>query len=79
MVTKLILKTTTINDQGSIIYVPFVTRPEMEEYVGDGKLTFTQGGEEMGQFSANSKDDIEIEIPIGAGAWGQITGEIDDQ
>lgn len=78
LVTKAIFQTALTNGQQPIIYVPFVSREEMEEYVGDGKLTFTKDGEEIGSFSANTKENVEIEIPS-AGVWGQITGNIEDQ
>ena len=79
LVTKLTFRTYIENgDTGPIIYVPFVTKDEMEQYVGDGKLTFTKNGKEIGQFTANQKTDISVEIP-GGGIWGQITGNIEDQ
>lgn len=79
LVTKLTFKTYIENGgTGPIIYVPFVSREEMEDYVGDGKLTFTKDGEEIGSFSANTKENVEIEIP-NSGVWGQITGDIEDQ
>ena len=49
LVTKLTFRTYIENgDTGPIIYVPFVTKDEMEQYVGDGKLTFTKDGKEIG-------------------------------
>ena len=79
LVTKLTFRTYIENgDTGPIIYVPFVTKDEMEQYVGDGKLTFTKDGAQIGQFTANQKTDISVEIPNG-GVWGQITGNIEDQ
>lgn len=79
LVTKLTFQTYVENgDTGPIIYVPFVSREEMEDYVGDGKLTFLKDGEEIGSFSANTKEDVEIEIP-NSGVWGQITGNLEDQ
>ena len=49
LVTKLTFSTYIENgDAGPIIYVPFVTRDEMEQYVGDGKLTFTKDGAQIG-------------------------------
>ena len=79
LVTKLTFRTYIENgDTGPIIYVPFVTKDEMEQYVGDGKLTFTKDGQEIGKFTANQKTDISVEIPSG-GIWGQITGNIEDQ
>ena len=80
LVTKLTFRTYIENgDTGPIIYVPFVTRDEMEEYVGDGKLTFTKNGKEIGQFTANQKTDISVELPNDGGIWGTITGNIEDQ
>ena len=79
LVTKLTFRTYIENgDTGPIIYVPFVTKDEMEQYVGDGKLVFTKDGQEIGKFTANQKTDISVEIPNG-GVWGQITGNIEDQ
>ena len=79
LVTKLTFSTYVENgDTGPIIYIPFVTKDEMEQYVGDGKLTFTKDGKEIGKFTANQKTDISVEIPNG-GVWGQITGNIEDQ
>lgn len=79
LVTKLTFSTYIENGgTGPIIYVPFVTQEELEEYVGNGKLTFTKDGEMIGSFSANTKEDVEIEIP-NSGVWGQITGNIEDQ
>ena len=79
LVTKLTFRTYVENgNTGPIIYIPFVTKDEMEQYVGDGKLTFTKDGKEIGQFTANQKTDISVEIPNG-GVWGQITGNIEDQ
>ena len=79
LVTKLTFRTDIENqDTGPIIYVPFVTKDEMEQYVGDGKLVFTKDGQEIGKFTANQKTDISVEIPNG-GIWGQITGNIEDQ
>lgn len=49
LVTKLTFSTYIENgDTGPIIYIPFVSREEMEEYVGNGKLTFTKDGETIG-------------------------------
>ena len=79
LVTKLTFSTYIENgDTGPIIYVPFVTKDEMEQYVGDGKLTFTKDGKEIGQFTANQKTDISVELP-NDGIWGKITGNIEDQ
>ena len=79
LVTKLTFRTYIENgDTGPIIYVPFVTKDEMEQYVGDGKLTFTKDGKEIGKFSANQKTDISVELP-NDGIWGKITGNIEDQ
>ena len=79
LVTKLTFRTYIENgDTGPIIYVPFVTRDEMEEYVGDGKLTFTKDGAQIGSFTANQKNDLSIEIPNG-GVWGQIVGDLTAQ
>ena len=79
LVTKLTFRTYIENgDTGPIIYVPFVTKDEMEQYVGDGKLTFTKDGKEIGQFTANQKTDISVELP-NDGIWGKITGNIEDQ
>ena len=50
----------------------------MEQYVGDGKLTFTKDGAQIGSFTANQKNDLSIELP-NSGVWGQITGNIEDQ
>ena len=58
--------------------IPFASQEWVEEYVGDGKLTFTKDGQTIGQFTANQKTDISVEIPNG-GIWGQITGNIEDQ
>ena len=80
LVTKLTFRTYIENgDTGPIIYVPFVTKDEMEQYVGDGKLTFTKNGKEIGQFTANQKTDISVELPNDGGLWGTITGNIEDQ
>ena len=80
LVTKLTFRTYIENgDTGPIIYVPFVTKDEMEQYVGDGKLTFTKNGKEIGQFTANQKNDLSIELPNDGGLWGTITGNIEDQ
>ena len=80
LVTKLTFRTYIENgDTGPIIYVPFVTKDEMEQYVGDGKLTFTKNGKEIGQFTANQKTDISVELPNDGGIWGTITGNIEDQ
>ena len=80
LVTKLTFRTYIENgDTGPIIYVPFVTKDEMEQYVGDGKLTFTKDGKEIGQFTANQKTDISVELPNDGGIWGTITGNIEDQ
>ena len=79
LVTKLTFRTYIENgDTGPIIYVPFVTKDEMEQYVGDGKLTFTKDGQEIGKFTANQKTDISVELP-NDGIWGKITGNIEDQ
>ena len=79
LVTKLTFRTYIENgNTGPIIYVPFVTKDEMEQYVGDGKLTFTKDGKEIGQFTANQKTDISVELP-NDGIWGKITGNIEDQ
>ena len=79
LVTKLTFRTYIENgDTGPIIYVPFVTKDEMEQYVGDGKLTFTKDGKEIGKFTANQKTDISVELP-NDGIWGKITGNIEDQ
>lgn len=78
LVTKAIFQTALTNGQQPIIYVPFVTKDEMEQYVGDGKLTFTKDGQEIGQFTANQKTDISVEIPNG-GVWGQIVGDLSAQ
>ena len=79
LVTKLTFRTYVENgDTGPIIYVPFVTKDEMEQYVGDGKLTFTKDGKEIGKFTANQKTDISVELP-NDGIWGKITGNIEDQ
>ena len=48
LVTKLTFSTYVENGQQPIIYVPFVTKEEMEQYVGNGKLTFTKDGKEIG-------------------------------
>ena len=49
LVTKLTFSTYVENgNTGPIIYVPFVTKDEMQQYVGDGKLTFTKDGKEIG-------------------------------
>ena len=54
LVTKLTFSTYVENgDTGPIIYIPFVTKDEMEQYVGDGKLTFTKDGAQIGSFTAN--------------------------
>ena len=80
LVTKLTFNTYIENgDTGPIIYVPFVTRDEMEQYVGDGKLTFTKNGKTIGEFTANQKTDISVELPNDGGLWGQIKGNIEDQ
>ena len=80
LVTKLTFRTYIENgDTGPIIYVPFVTKDEMEEYVGNGKLTFTKNGKEIGQFTANQKNDLSIELPNDGGIWGSIEGNIEDQ
>ena len=50
----------------------------MEQYVGDGKLTFTKDGAQIGSFTANQKNDLSIELP-NSGVWGHITGNIEDQ
>ena len=50
----------------------------MEQYVGDGKLTFTKDGVQIGSFTANQKNDLSIEIPNG-GVWGQIVGDLSAQ
>ena len=79
LVTKLTFSTYIENgNTGPIIYVPFVTKEEMEQYVGDGKLTFTKDGVQIGSFTANQKNDLSIELP-NSGVWGQITGNIEDQ
>ena len=79
LVTKLTFRTYIENgDTGPIIYVPFVTKDEMEQYVGDGKLVFTKDGQEIGKFTANQKTDISVELP-NDGIWGKITGNIEDQ
>ena len=78
LVTKAIFQTALTNGQQPIIYVPFVTKDEMEQYVGDGKLTFTKDGAQIGQFTANQKTDISVEIPNG-GVWGQIVGDLTAQ
>ena len=79
LVTKLTFSTYIENgDSGPIIYIPFVTRDEMEQYVGDGKLTFTKDGAQIGSFTANQKNDLSIEIPNG-GVWGQIVGDLSSQ
>ena len=79
LVTKLTFRTYIENgDTGPIIYVPFVTKDEMEQYVGDGKLTFTKDGAQIGSFTANQKNDLSIELP-NSGVWGHITGDIEDQ
>ena len=78
LVTKLTFRTFIENGQQPIIYIPFVTRDEMEQYVGDGKLTFTKDGAQIGSFTANQKNDLSIELP-NSGVWGQITGNIEDQ
>ena len=79
LVTKLTFRTYIENgNTGPIIYVPFVTIDEMKEYVGNGKLTFTKDGKEIGQFTANQKTDISVELP-NDGVWGSITGNIEDQ
>ena len=79
LVTKLTFRTYIENgNTGPIIYVPFVTKDEMEQYVGDGKLTFTKDGKEIGKFTANQKTDISVELP-NDGIWGKITGNIEDQ
>ena len=79
LVTKLTFRTYIENgDTGPIIYVPFVTKDEMEQYVGDGKLVFTKDGKEIGKFTANQKTDTQIELP-NDGIWGKITGNIEDQ
>ena len=78
LVTKATFQTALTNGQKPIIYVPFVTRDEMEQYVGDGKLTFTKDGAQIGSFTANQKNDLSIELP-NSGVWGQITGNIEDQ
>ena len=79
LVTKLTFSTYVENgNTGPIIYVPFVTKEEMAQYVGDGKLTFTKDGKEIGQFTANQKTDISVELP-NDGIWGKITGNIEDQ
>lgn len=63
--TKLTFSTFIENgDTGPIIYVPYVTREEMEDYVGNGKLTFTKDGEAIAQFTANQKTDLSVEIPM---------------
>ena len=48
LVTKLTFRTYVENGQQPIIYVPFVTKEEMQQYVGDGKLVFTKDGREIG-------------------------------
>ena len=78
LVTKAIFQTALTNGQQPIIYIPFVTRDEMEQYVGDGKLTFTKDGVQIGSFTSNQKNDLSIELP-NSGVWGQITGNIEDQ
>ena len=78
LVTKAIFQTALTNGQQPIIYVPFVTKDEMEQYVGDGKLTFTKDGAQIGSFTANQKNDLSIEIPNG-GVWGQIVGDLSAQ
>ena len=78
LVTKATFQTALTNGQQPIIYVPFVTKDEMQQYVGDGKLVFTKDGQEIGQFAANQKTDISVELP-NDGIWGKITGNIEDQ
>ena len=78
LVTKAIFQTALTNGQQPIIYVPFVTKDEMEQYVGDGKLTFTKDGVQIGSFTANQKNDLSIELP-NSGVWGQIVGDLSDQ
>ena len=78
LVTKLTFRTFIQNGQQPIIYIPFVTRDEMEQYVGDGKLTFTKDGAQIGSFTANQKNDLSIELP-NSGVWGQIVGDLTDQ
>ena len=79
LVTKLTFSTYIENgNTGPIIYVPFVTKDEMEQYVGDGKLTFTKDGAQIGSFTANQKNDLSIELP-NSGVWGQIVGDLTAQ
>ena len=78
LVTKLTFRTYVENGQQPIIYVPFVTKEEMQQYVGDGKLVFTKDGQEIGQFTANQKTDTQVELP-NDGIWGKIAGNIEDQ
>ena len=79
LVTKLTFRTYVENgNTGPIIYVPFVTKDEMEQYVGDGKLTFTKDGVQIGSFTANQKNDLSIELP-NSGVWGQIVGDLSAQ
>ena len=78
LVTKAIFQTALTNGQQPIIYVPFVTKDEMEQYVGDGKLTFTKDGAQIGSFTANQKNDLSIELP-NSGVWGQIVGDLTAQ
>lgn len=78
LVTKVVFKTTITNGSQPIIYIPFVTREEMEAYVGNGALVFTKDGQRIGEFKANQHTDTELEIP-NSGVWGQITGDIEDQ
>ena len=78
LVTKLTFRTYVENGQQPIIYVPFVTKEEMQQYVGDGKLVFTKDGQEIGQFAANQKTDTQVELP-NDGVWGKIKGNIEDQ
>lgn len=83
LVTKATFKTVISNDGiPPYIWIPYVTPDEMsayvQGYVGDGKITFTSQGAQVAQFTANSKNDISVELGDVA-VWGNITGELSDQ
>ena len=48
--------------------------------IGNGTITFIQGGATKGTFTANASSDVTIDLDAGGGGtWGSITGTLSDQ
>lgn len=83
LVTKATFQTTLTNDSARpIIWIPYVTREDMEQYVGDGKVDFVKNGQVVASFTANQKGDISVALDTEDPTvvdWGKIGGQLSNQ